>query len=314
MILLPGVVLFTVWLQVVMGLEKKEIFSQIVKSGKTKVSCTFTMTMTFSPTSVDMSKSKAFCKPKNKKIKKITQTLTSPLGYDFLVTMRINQPNTKLFSAKVTKVPEEETSTAPPQTTTAAPTTAATEEPVKAGTNPPSLPGEWVVIQHRGQYGNSPDYFAKTMAEYVAGFEDNGEMWLGLEKMSKMTGEGTWELEVEVVDWAGGRKGAHYKQFTVGPGPRYELTATSYDYSSTLRDGLKYHNGSAFSTIDMDQDASTDLNCAEKYGGGGWWYRSCYQVNLNGQNRDGGRGGSRAARWFHSRAKESTMKMRKISN
>jgi len=289
----------------------EERIIQTVKSGKTKVSCTFFMSYT--ATSVDMSKSKAICTPKKKKIKKATQTITSKSGYVFKVSLRVNTPNTKLFSAEIVQVPEKETTTAAPRTTTAAPTTTTSEGPVKKETNPTSLPGEWVVIQQRGQFGNSPDYFSKTMAEYEAGFEDNGEIWLGLGKLAEMTGSGTWELDVEVVDWTGGRKGAHYGHFKVGPGPRYELTASSYDYSSTLRDGLKYHNGAAFSTTDKDQDTHP-RSCAGMYGGGGWWYRSCYHVNLNGNNLDGGRGGSRAARWFNLKAKESTMKMRKIVN
>merc|ERR1719430_1496724 len=100
-----------------------------------------------------MSKSKAICTPKKKKIKKATQTITSKSGYVFKVSLRVNTPNTKLFSAEIVQVPEKETTTAAPKTTTAAPktTTAPTkttsEGPVKKETNPPSLPGEWVVIQ-----------------------------------------------------------------------------------------------------------------------------------------------------------------------
>ena len=94
---------------------------------------------------------------------------------------------------------------------------------------------------------------------------------------------------------------------------RYELTATKYDFGSTLRDALKYHNGAPFSTIDQDQDENA-RNCAEKYGGGGWWYRSCYHASLNGRNEEGGRVGSKAARWFNWKVKEATMKIRKTEN
>lgn len=45
-----------------------------------------------------------------------------------------------------------------------------------------------------------------------------------------------------------------------------------------LGDGLAYHNGSRFSTIDKDNDC----NCADICRGG-WWFRCCVQVHLNGE-------------------------------
>jgi len=161
--------------------------------------------------------------------------------------------------------------------------------------------------------GNPADYFEKTMEEYAAGFEANGESWLGLERIAEMTGSGTWELEVNLKDWSGRVKRVSYADFKVGAAPRYELTAASYDFSSTLRDALKYHNGAPFSTVDQDQDDHSG-SCSQKYGGGGWWYRKCYHASLNGQNEEGGLGGSKAARWFNLKIKEATMKIRKIAN
>ena len=45
--------------------------------------------------------------------------------------------------------------------------------------------------------------------------------------------------------------------------------------------GFDYHNGMAFSTSDRDQDSDA-RNCAAMFGGGGWWYRGCFNMNLNG--------------------------------
>ena len=83
--------------------------------------------------------------------------------------------------------------------------------------------GEWVKIQQRGQYGNTGDYFTKNLDEYEAGFESNGELWLGLEEIAEMTGSGTWELEVDVMNWSGGRQMASYGNFKVGQSPRFVL-------------------------------------------------------------------------------------------
>ena len=80
--------------------------------------------------------------------------------------------------------------------------------------------GDWVVIQSRGQTGNPANYFEKTMAEYADGFESDGELWLGLEKIAEMTESGTWELVVDLMDWSGTMKKATYGDFKVGSGPR----------------------------------------------------------------------------------------------
>merc|ERR1711892_314140 len=136
-----------------------ETFSQTLRVGKSKITCTFTM----SYTTTSVTKSKATCTPKKKKIKSTTQTLTAPSGYVFKVTMRINQPSTKIFKAEITTAQEEE------KTEAQATTTTTTTAPEKTSTTPKKvkevttttedpLPGDWVVIQSRGQYGNPGDY------------------------------------------------------------------------------------------------------------------------------------------------------------
>jgi hypothetical protein len=37
-----------------------------------------------------------------------------------------------------------------------------------------------------------------------------------------------------------------------------------------------------FSTIDVDNDLEIGANCAARDKFGGWWYRNCAKVNLNG--------------------------------
>ena len=46
-------------------------------------------------------------------------------------------------------------------------------------------------------------------------------------------------------------------------------------------DSLSYHNNQQFSTKERDNDGARG-NCANTYLGG-WWYRSCYDANLNGK-------------------------------
>ena len=46
-------------------------------------------------------------------------------------------------------------------------------------------------------------------------------------------------------------------------------------------DALAYHNGSKWTTYDRDNDLRSSSNCAASFKGA-WWYRYCYQTNLNG--------------------------------
>jgi hypothetical protein len=45
---------------------------------------------------------------------------------------------------------------------------------------------------------------------------------------------------------------------------------------------MAYHNGKQFTTIDVDNDLRSGLNCAADEKFGGWWFKSCANVNLNG--------------------------------
>ena len=48
---------------------------------------------------------------------------------------------------------------------------------------------------------------------------------------------------------------------------------------------MAHHNEMNFTTKDSDNDKCSGSNCALLYGptksSGGWWYKSCWQVNLN---------------------------------
>ena len=84
------------------------------------------------------------------------------------------------------------------------------------------------MIQRRDQDSKQLDYFTKTMAEYVAGFADNEESWLGLEEIARMTQSGTWELEVSLEDWSGRTMRATYGEFKVGEAPRLPKEGVEY--------------------------------------------------------------------------------------
>lgn len=65
------------------------------------------------------------------------------------------------------------------------------------------------------------------------------------------------------------------------------LTSIKHDYFVT-GDSFSHHNDMKFSTFDQDNDlrnSSTHkipgVNCALMFGGG-WWFKNCHDVNLNG--------------------------------
>ena len=72
-----------------------------------------------------------------------------------------------------------------------------------------------------------------------------------------------------------------------------------------MKDRLSYHHGQPFSTRDQDNDASSSRNCAEVFQGA-WWYKDCYQSNLNGLNLGKGSSDSKGIKWGGGMVLKST--------
>ena len=137
--------------------------------------------------------------------------------------------------------------------------------------------GGWTVFHKRfnGFVG-----FYRGWDEYKNGFGDvSGEFWLGNEKIHHLT-EIPSQLRVEINTTSNENKYAKYSNFTI------TNEATNYTlfvgfYSGTAKDRLtKDHHGMAFTTKDRDNDKYGN-NCAIN-SRGAWWYKSCYDSNLNG--------------------------------
>ena len=136
-------------------------------------------------------------------------------------------------------------------------------------------------------------------ADYVAGFGQlKGEHWLGLEKIHCLTTRRPrTELRVDLADFEGNYKYAHYSFFSVGnSGTKYRLDIAGY--TGTAGDSLAYHNGMQFSTKDRDNDQGRE-NCATSWKGA-WWYKNCHQSNLNGLYLSG-QHNEQGVSWHHFR-------------
>ena len=83
--------------------------------------------------------------------------------------------------------------------------------------------GGWNVFQKR-QDGSV--VFYRGWADYKQGFGDiNGEFWLGLGKIHRLTSSGQYKLRVDLEDFAGNTAYAEYDSFgVVSEGNKYQLS------------------------------------------------------------------------------------------
>ena len=140
-----------------------------------------------------------------------------------------------------------------------------------------STDGGWTVFQRR--MDGTVDFY-RNWSEYVRGFGDlDGEFWLGLSKIHRLTNRMTSSLQVDLEGFDRKAKYAKYSKFHVnGPDTKYTLSVSGY--SGNAGDALARHNGQKFTTYDQDNDES-HVNCAVTMSGA-WWYQNCHRSNLNG--------------------------------
>ena len=166
--------------------------------------------------------------------------------------------------------------------------------------------GGWAVFQRRM---DGTENFYRGWADYVKGFGDlNGEFWLGLSKIYRLTNLPTsTALRVELEDFDGNKRYAKYSTFKVLDSSRkYQLRESGY--SGNAGDSLSYHNGKKFSTFDQDNDQSSS-NCAIIYKGA-WWYDECHNSNLNGKYLSGShKSYADGVEWFHWRGHYYSLKI-----
>merc|ERR1712136_667029 len=135
----------------------------------------------------------------------------------------------------------------------------------------------WVLMQKR----TGPSvHFYRNWNSYARGFGDSANLWLGNDNLHALTSAGA-RLWVSLEDADNNWRYAEYENFFVASALDY-YQAIFEGYTGTAGDSLSYHSGQRFSTYDADHDSSSGYNCAELYTGA-WWYKSCYDSNLNGK-------------------------------
>ena len=141
--------------------------------------------------------------------------------------------------------------------------------------------GGWLVVQRRKD--GSID-FSRGWGEYEDGFGSlTGEFWYGLRALHCLTGQGGWEMRMDIKLVNGTNIFLQYEQFKVASAKdKYKLTVEGFQGTTT--DPMTYHNGMYFTTKDNDNDQDNLKNCAlidptQPYGG--WWHESCWSINPN---------------------------------
>ncbi|EDV59499.2 fibrinogen-like protein 1 [Drosophila erecta] len=138
----------------------------------------------------------------------------------------------------------------------------------------------WTCIQRR--LDGSVNFYRNWDA-YSKGFGKlNGEFFIGLEKLHRLTSSQPHELYISISRFGGETSYAHYDDFLIGSAEEgYELKLLGH-YQGNASDAMRTHDKMKFSTYDRDHDAFTHMNCAEHHQGA-WWYDFCSRSNLNGR-------------------------------
>ena len=169
----------------------------------------------------------------------------------------------------------------------------------------------WIVLQQRVG-GTAP--FNRSWEEFKVGFgSPDGNFWLGLEKVHKMTNSAPYKLRFELMLQNGSWYSAEYDTFRVESKSQYYRIHVG-GYSGDLCDVMNLdhvHNGMNFTTYDRDNDMHGSVNCAVyggKDGGGGWWYNGCVWFNLNGYYGKAGFGVYYSGSWNYFSASRMMLK------
>ncbi|XP_065896386.1 ryncolin-1-like [Dysidea avara] len=142
--------------------------------------------------------------------------------------------------------------------------------------------GGWLVVQRRED--GSVD-FNRTWVGYEDGFGKlTGEFWYGLRALHCLTGQGGWEMRMDIKLTNGTKLFFQYEQFKVASAKdKYKLTVGGFQGTTT--DPMRAHNGKNFTTKDSDNDSHSGVNCALYRGHsvplGGWWFGKCHRTAPN---------------------------------
>ncbi|KRF98590.1 uncharacterized protein Dwil_GK26875 [Drosophila willistoni] len=130
--------------------------------------------------------------------------------------------------------------------------------------------GGWIVIHKR--FDGSVN-FHRTWTEYRNGFGNKeGEFFIGLENLHRITNSQTYELYVQLEYHNGTFLFASYDNFRIGKeSTKYKLESLG-EFKGTGYNSMKLNLNAPFSSFDQDNDQWAN-NCAKYFGA--WWHKDC---------------------------------------
>ncbi|KAK7090940.1 hypothetical protein V1264_010674 [Littorina saxatilis] len=142
--------------------------------------------------------------------------------------------------------------------------------------------GGWIVFQRRQDA--SVDFY-RNWTEYRNGFGDlEGNFWLGLDKLHRLSTSQRYEMRVDLHMWNGTKGSATYSGFYVDDVSQNFVLHYDNFTGGNAGDSMSMHLDQQFSTKERDNDKSW-RHCAKHYHGA-WWYWSCFYSNLNGDYKN----------------------------
>ncbi|KAJ8033985.1 Ficolin-2 [Holothuria leucospilota] len=150
--------------------------------------------------------------------------------------------------------------------------------------------GGWTVFQRR--VDGTVD-FELDWSDYKEGFgSPDHELWLGNEKIFRLTNQRRYQLRIDLVDADGDPYFAKYGFFRINnEANNYRLTVENYREGDAGDSMTRYHNNQDFSTRDQDNDDYSGSSAiAAWYYAGAWWWGVYYYYpysDLNAPYRGG---------------------------
>lgn len=143
--------------------------------------------------------------------------------------------------------------------------------------------GGWIVLQHRF---DDAVLFNRSFTDYENGFGTlDGEFWLGLKKMYILA-HSSRKVRFNLQATNGTWMVLEYGDFSVDDANQQYTLHLSQHTTGFREQSFQYNSGERFYTYDRDNDSK----CGQTRHGG-WWYRGCTYININGKfglNDEGG--------------------------
>ncbi|XP_065892819.1 ficolin-1-A-like [Dysidea avara] len=144
--------------------------------------------------------------------------------------------------------------------------------------------GTVILLQEEEAGWSFKEEFRKILLTFTkSGMNMKMDSVILINPMHCLTNTGSWELRIDLTFTDGAKTYMHYKNFSVGSAyHQYQLNLSGF-VGVTPVDPFSAHklDGQPFSTVDRLNYGTCARNGHGSNSPGGWWYKSCFHINLN---------------------------------